>query len=198
MPTAKTFPRSSSPWRLLLATLVMALAGGLAQTALAAPPEGPPPGMGPGHAGGMHRQVPRGLPGGPGMADWDGWQRTGLAPQRQLGRMLDLAQATPEQRSRVEQIMQAARRDLQGSREAERNLREQQAALLAQPTIDADALEALRQQQVARHDRVSRRLTQALVDAARVLTAEQRQRIGAHRAMLERHRSERRALESRP
>ena len=42
-----------------------------------------------------------------------------------------------------------------------------------------------------------RRITQALVQASRVLSPEQRKLIGEHRAMLERHRAERQALESR-
>ena len=41
MQTLKTTTRSTLPWRLLLATLALALVGGMAQTALAAPPDNP-------------------------------------------------------------------------------------------------------------------------------------------------------------
>lgn len=191
MQTLKTTPRQPGPWRLLLATLALALAGGVAQTALAAPPDGPPPGMGPGHHGGMERGMPGGRQGGPEMARGD------MGPLRHMARMLDLAKATPEQRSQIHQIMQAARQDLHAQRQAGRQLRDQQAALLTQPTVDTGAVEALRQQLLAQHDKASKRLTQALVDASRVLTAEQRKLVGEHRAMMERHRSERQALESR-
>lgn len=195
MQTPKTTPRQPRPWRLLLATLTVALAGGMAQAALAAPPDGPPAGMGPGHPGGMHRGMPGGpqggLHGGPAMG------RGEMGPMRHMARMLDLAKATPEQRGQIHQIMQAARQDLQAQRQAGRKLHDQQAALLTQPTVDTAAVEALRQQLLAQHDQASKRLTQALVDASRVLTAEQRKLIGEHRAMMERHRSERQALESR-
>jgi protein CpxP len=195
MQTFKTTPFGFRPWRLMLATLVLAVAGGVAQTAVAASPEGPPPGMGPAPHGmhpGMH----------PGMRP--GMQRDmHLGPEmaggsaRFLGRMLDLAKATPEQRRQIHQIMQAARQDLRAQREAGRQLRDQQHALLTQPNVDAAAVEALRQQMLAQHDQASQRMTQALVQASRVLSPEQRKLIGEHRAMLERHRAERQALESR-
>lgn len=195
MQTFKTIPFGFRPWRLMLATLVLAVAGGVAQTAVAASPEGPPPGMGPAPHGmhpGMH----------PGMRP--GMQRDmHLGPEmagggaRFLGRMLDLAKATPEQRRQIHQIMQAARQDLRAQREAGRQLHDQQHALLTQPNVDVAAVEALRQQMLAQHDQASQRITQALVQASRVLSPEQRKLIGEHRAMLERHRAERQALESR-
>lgn len=191
MQTFKTTPFGFRPWRLMLATLVLALAGGVAQTAVAAPPEGLPPGMGPGPHGmhpGMRPGMQRQTHSGPEMAG------SGV---RFLGRMLDLAKATPEQRSQIHQIMQAARQDMHSQREAGRKLRDQQHALLTQPNVDAAAVEALRQQMLAQHDQASKRMTQALVEASRVLTPEQRKLIGEHRALLERHRAERQALESR-
>jgi Spy/CpxP family protein refolding chaperone len=72
-------------------------------------------------------------------------------------------------------------------------------ALFAAPTVDARAVEALRQQMVQQHDQTSRRWTQAMLDASAVLTPEQRkqlaERMQQRREMHERHRSERRALE---
>ncbi len=183
MPIVKTTPFGFRPWQLMLATLVLAVAGGVAQTAAAAPPEGPPPGMHPGMRPGMQREMHL----GPEMA----------GGARFMGRMLDLAKATPEQRSQIHQIMQSARQDLRSQREAGRHLRDQQHALLTQPNVDAAAVEALRQQMLAQHDQASKRMTQALVEASRVLTPEQRKLIGEHRALLERHRAERQALESR-
>ena len=195
MQTFKTTPFGPRPWRLMLATLVLAVAGGVAQTAVAAPPEGAPAGMGPGQHGmhpGMHPGVRPGMQGerhfGPEMAG---------GGARFLGRMLDLAKATPEQRSQIHQIMLAARQDLRAQHEAGRKLRDQQHALLTQPNVDAAAVEVLRQQMLAQHDQASKRMTQALVEASRVLSPEQRKLIGEHRAMLERHRAERQALESR-
>ena len=148
----------SKPWRLLLATLAAAVLGSAVQTAAAASPEGPPPGMGAGHPGmhpGMGPGVGRGLQRGPEGPGGD---------MRHMGRLLDLAKATAEQRSQIHQIMQAARQELQAQREAGRKLREQQAALLTQPTVDAAAVEALRQQMLSQHDQASKRMTQALLE----------------------------------
>jgi len=73
--------------------------------------------------------------------------------------------------------------------------------LFAQPTVDARAVEALRQQMVQQHDQSSRRWMQALLDASAVLTPEQRQqlaeRMKQRRELMERHRQERRALEQK-
>jgi protein CpxP len=49
--------------------------------------------------------------------------------------------------------------------------------LLTQQTIDRAALEKLRADQIALHDAASRRLIQAIGDAAEVLTPEQRRKI---------------------
>jgi hypothetical protein len=71
MQTFKTTPFGFRPWRLMLATLVLAVAGGVAQTAVAAPPEGLPPGMGPGPHGmhpGMRPGMQRAMHPGPEMA----------------------------------------------------------------------------------------------------------------------------------
>ena len=46
------------------------------------------------------------------------------------------------------------------------------------PTVDANAAEPLRQQTLQQHDQMSRRMTQAMVAAASVLTPEQRAQIG--------------------
>jgi Spy/CpxP family protein refolding chaperone len=75
-----------------------------------------------------------------------------------------------------------------------RQLREQSAALFAQPTVDARAAEALRQQMMARHDQASKRQLQLMLDISRVLTPEQRKlladRMVQRRAMMEKQRGE--------
>jgi Spy/CpxP family protein refolding chaperone len=91
--------------------------------------------------------------------------------------------------------MESARTDLKAQREAGRALREQGQALFTQPTVDARAAEALRQQLLAQHDQASKRTLQALLDVSRVLTPEQRKaiadRLAERRAMMERRRAER-------
>jgi Spy/CpxP family protein refolding chaperone len=167
--------------RLLLGTLVVALAGTMAQTASAAPPG---PMAGPGMAGHGH---PDAMMGAPGVG--------GMAHPRQMERMLDSVNATPEQRAQIKQIADAARVDLKALHDAGRTLREQGQALFVQPTVDARALETLRLQMLAQHDQASKRMTQALLDVSRVLTPEQRKaladRMAQRRTMMERHRAER-------
>jgi Spy/CpxP family protein refolding chaperone len=75
-------------------------------------------------------------------------------------------------------------------------------ALFTQPTVDARAVEALRQQLLANHEQVSRRMTQAMLDASRVLSPEQRkqmaERMDQRRSMMQRHRAERDSLGGSP
>lgn len=115
-------------------------------------------------------------------------------------RALDRVNATPEQRAQIRQIMQTARNDLKAQREAGRGLREESLKLFAQPAVDARAAETLRQQMSAQHDQASKRMLQAMLDASRVLTPEQRKQLAdgmkQRRDMMERHQRERRAADT--
>jgi len=176
-PRAFHFPSPST--RLVLAGVLIALAGAFT-LAQAQPAGGPPQGQ---HVPGMR---------GHGMG---GGAMGGLMTDR----LLTSVNASADQRSRIEAIMKAARDDLRSQRDAGRTLHQQMAALLAAPTLDANAVEALRQQMQQQHDQASRRMTQAMLDAAAVLTPEQRaqlaQKMQQRRDMMERHQRERRALE---
>lgn len=178
----------SRPARLLMAGLLLAVAGSFVLTAQAAPPDG----MRHGPMGG-HMAGPMGGMGGGGGMMFGG---------RFGERVLDDIGATAEQRTQIRQILEAARNDLRSQRDAGRALHDQARQLFTQPTVDANAAEALRQQMMARHDQASRRMLQAMIDVSRVLTPEQRAKIGERmnqrRAMMERHRSERESLERRP
>ena len=136
------------------ALVTLAAAGGLSAVALASP-----------HGGGHQR----GGMGGPMMGHG-------------IERMLDAVDATPEQRAQIEQIRSAARADLQAQRESGRALREQMRTLFTQPTVDATAAEALRQQMLARHDRTSQRMMQSMLEVSRVLTPAQREKIAERMA----------------
>ncbi|MFT3822249.1 MAG: Spy/CpxP family protein refolding chaperone [Rubrivivax sp.] len=146
-PTATRWNRSAS--RLLATGLVVALAGSVILTAEAAPD------------GRHHGPGPGAMMMGP-----------MLSP-----RLLDAVNATAEQRSQIRQIVEAARNDLKAQRDAGRSLHEQMRTLFTQPTVDANAVEALRQQQLAQHDAASKRMLQAMLDVSRVLTPEQRAKI---------------------
>lgn len=150
-----------SPWRLTTAaTVVLAVAGLGASLAQAQP--GP---MMKGEHGARHAaHHPAGGPGMPGGM---------MLPERAL----DEVGATPEQKAKVRDIAKAARDDLQKQHEAGRDLHQKMMALMAAPTIDTAAAEALRQQQLARHDAVSKRMLQAMLDVQAVLTPDQRAKL---------------------
>ena len=175
----KSLIASSPRARLMLVTLAVAAAGVCASIAQAQPTSG--------SRGGEARHH---MQGGFAGAPFGG---------HMLGRALDAVNATPEQRSRIGEIMKAAAADVRQQREASRGLREQAMNLFAQPTVDARAVEALRQQMVQQHDQTSKRWTQAMLDASAVLTPEQRkqlaERMKQRREMSERHMRERRALD---
>jgi len=118
-----------------------------------------------------------------------GWHRGGfmganLDPAKldeHLDRMLKHlyveVDATDVQKLQLAPILKAAARDLLPMRDRMREGRHQALALLSQPTIDRGALEALRANQLQMAEQASRRLTQALADAADVLTPEQRRQL---------------------
>ncbi|MFT7772613.1 Spy/CpxP family protein refolding chaperone [Roseateles sp.] len=138
---------------LRVATVAAALAvGGVAAQAQ--------PGPGPGHRGGPAMMAPGGLFGG------------------HMEHLLDAVNATDAQRSQIDAIFKAARQDLSGQRDTGMKLHQQMAALYTATNIDAAAIEAVRVQISAQHEAASKRLSQASIDAARVLTPEQRAKIG--------------------
>lgn len=119
---------------------------------------------------------------------------------RMVDRMLDRVNATAEQRAQIKQITERAATEMKAQREAGRALREQAAALFAQPVVDANAAEALRQQMMQQHDQRSRRMMQTMLEVSRVLTPEQRKQLAETMAkrgeMMRRHQQERQSIES--
>ena len=118
-----------------------------------------------------------------------GWHRGGfmgaqLDPAKldeHLDRMLKHlyveVDATDVQKQQLAPIVKAAARDLLPMRDRMRDARLQAVALLSQPSIDRAALESLRADQLQMAEQASRRFTQALADAADVLTPEQRKQL---------------------
>jgi Spy/CpxP family protein refolding chaperone len=179
--------------RFYLAGLSLALAGAFATGVQAAP--GGHGGM-MGH-GGMLAQGPMGGPGGPGGHGGHGSHGGGMFEGMMTG-MLDRVNATPEQRTQIQQIIQTQANEMRAQHQAGRALRQQSMALFAQPTVDAAAVEALRQQQLAMHDAAGKRMTTAMLEISRVLTPEQRKQMSDHMAqrseMMQRHQQERRGI----
>ena len=107
---------------------------------------------------------------------------------RAIDHLLDGLDATDAQRSQIKQIAQAAAADLKAQHEAGRSLHEKAMQIFAAPAIDAAAAESVRQQMVAGHDKASKRMLQAMLDVGKVLTPEQRAKMGErmkqHRAVM--------------
>jgi Spy/CpxP family protein refolding chaperone len=188
----------SKPFRLTLATAAVAIAGLASQTAFAAPADGP---MGGGMGGhGTYHGMHHGMGDGGGMRGGMNGGMNGGMSGRHLGRMLDAVNATPEQRSQIKTIMDTAHKDLAAQHESGRKLHEQSQSVFTQPNIDARAAETLRQQMLAQHDAASKRMLQAMLDASKVLTPEQRKtladKMAQRRGMMERHHAERRQMEA--
>ncbi|MFG6447622.1 Spy/CpxP family protein refolding chaperone [Roseateles sp. BYS180W] len=97
-------------------------------------------------------------------------------------RALQAAGVTPAQQSQIEAIMKQAREDLRAQHQAAGDLHQQMNQLLAAPTVDAAAAESLRQKMLAQHDSASRRMLQARLQVAALLTPEQRQKLAAQQA----------------
>lgn len=96
--------------------------------------------------------------------------------------------ATNEQQERLRTIVRSAVRDLVPLREKWVNTRQRGRELLLQTTIDRGAIETLRTDQMALADQASRRVAQAIGDAASVLTVEQRRKIGDRFDAMQAHR----------
>jgi len=97
--------------------------------------------------------------------------------ERMIKRLGDTVDATAEQTEKLNVIAKAAAKDLLALRANVVDARTQSIALLSAPAVDRGAVEQLRAGQIALADTASKRLTQALADAAEVLTVEQRKRL---------------------
>ncbi|HEX2542089.1 MAG TPA: Spy/CpxP family protein refolding chaperone [Caldimonas sp.] len=122
------------------------------------------------HGGGMHG----GMGGMGGMMFGGSPERMG----RMIDRLLDGLNATDAQRAQIKQIAAAAATDLRAQAQAGRAIRERGMLAFTSPSVDAAAAERARQEMLQHQDQMSRRASQAMLEAARVLTPDQRARIG--------------------
>ena len=93
-----------------------------------------------------------------------------------FNKMLGLVKATPEQSDKLKAIFEKVKAGMRpdGEDGGPRKMHEKVMELLAAPTIDKAAVEALRTEQVANMEKKSKVITEALLEAADVLTPEQR------------------------
>ena len=169
---AARLPRQGSMFamRLLAVSVLVVAAAGVAISA---------------HAQGHHGAGRGGQDAGSGMTMFGG-------PPERVGRsvdhMLDGLNTSEAQRSQIKQIAMAAAADLKTQRDAGRGLHEKGMQIFTAPSVDAAAAESVRQQMSAQHELASKRVLQAMLEVAKVLTPEQRAKLGermnARRAVL--------------
>jgi Spy/CpxP family protein refolding chaperone len=124
------------------------------------------PGFGPGHwHGGM-------MMGGP----FDPAQAEDRA-DRMVRHMAIELDATDAQQDKLRAVIKAAVKDLVPMREKVQSARLKARELLTQPTIDRAEIERFRTEQIALADTFTKRVSQALGDAAEILTPEQRRKL---------------------
>jgi periplasmic protein CpxP/Spy len=91
--------------------------------------------------------------------------------------MLADIDATDDQRARIATILKAAANDMAPLRTQHIEARRTTMQLLAAPTIDRAQIESIRVQQLQLADTATRRMTQAMTDAAEVLNGDQRAKL---------------------
>lgn len=112
---------------------------------------------------------------------WGGGKWSHGSPERWKEHLLDHSarwlgrvDATDEQRETIRGILGEAVDDFAGTVEEHRSLRREWLTALARPTLDAEALEALRAKHLDLADRKSRQMLDVVLRVGTVLTAEQR------------------------
>lgn len=95
--------------------------------------------------------------------------------------------ANAEQKAKLIAIATAAAKDTFAMREKMTGMRRAALDLLRQPTVGRDKIEALRAEQMAAVDALSKRLAQAVGDAAEVLTPDQRKDLADDLSFMARH-----------
>jgi Spy/CpxP family protein refolding chaperone len=94
-----------------------------------------------------------------------------------IGRLIRDVGGTQQQKDQLVAIASAALAELRPMREQLRQARRAGLELLATPVVDRRALEQLRTTQMQVADAKSKRMVQAMADAAEVLTPEQRAKV---------------------
>ena len=139
-----------------------------------------PGGWGPGGGGGrgyggMQEGPMHGGPTDGGMPR-RGWMM-GFGPERMIDFALSSVGASSEQKLKIIQIAQGAFNDLRPLRDRRYTMGLKLAILLKADTVDRAAIERLRAEEFAAFEAGSKRATQAIADAAEVLTSAQRQQL---------------------
>jgi Spy/CpxP family protein refolding chaperone len=133
------------------------------------------PGFGPGHWHGGMMGGPGGMMGG----SFDPAQAEDRA-DRMVRHMAIELEATDTQQEKLRVVVKSAVKDLVPMREKVQSARLKARELLTQPTIDRAEIEKFRTEQIALADTFSKRVSQAVTDAAEILTPDQRRKLNDH------------------
>jgi Spy/CpxP family protein refolding chaperone len=113
-------------------------------------------------------------------ANTEGWGRhkfmRGYMEYR-LDQMLTDAGASDDQKAKVKAIVTTTFDDVRPDREARQAMRDEIIKLIEAPTIDRNAIEALRAKQMAEFEGRSKAIAKAVADAAEILTPDQRKKL---------------------
>lgn len=110
--------------------------------------------------------------------DWGGRHKfmRGYIEYR-LDRMLTDAGADADQKSKFKSIVTTTIDEVRPDREARMAMRDEIIKLIEAPTIDRNAIEALRAKQMAQFEERSKAIAKAVADAAELLTPDQRKKL---------------------
>lgn len=97
--------------------------------------------------------------------------------ERRVNWILSKVDATPEQRDKIDGIVKAAINDVMAQRKEPWEAKKKLVELLSAETVDRSSIEALRAEHINAADAASKRIAQALADAAEVLKPEQRRQL---------------------
>ena len=100
--------------------------------------------------------------------------RAGERADRMVRHMAIELDATDAQQDKIRSVVKAAVTDLVPMREKAQSARQKARELLTQPTIDRAQIEKFRTEQLALAEAFTKRVAQAVGDAAEILTPEQR------------------------
>lgn len=125
-------------------------------------------GDGEGRGWGMHRMMGEHGMGGKGM---------GRMMEYRLGAVLEDIGASQEQTDKIKALIETTRSEMEPLRDGMQATRGDLVALLKAPTIDTAAVEKLRADRVAAMDAASKKAVASIVEAANILTPEQRAKL---------------------
>lgn len=104
------------------------------------------------------------------------WQFDPAKAEQHISMMVShvLANGTPEQKARLNDIAKSCLRDIQPLQQQMSEGHAKVSKMLLEPSIDRASLDVVRSQNMQAMDQMSRRVLQAAMDAADMLTVEQR------------------------